>query len=287
MERISSFAASLERRLRAVLIALVKWPIRVLGFDIQRYTPDHLRNSPPFQLKEVVRSFEKLRALSNKHANDSRYSFVEFCRRNIHYSMAQRQQDLFVQFQNNEKRKGYFLEFGAGDGMSGSNTYMLEKHYRWGGILSEPGKIWHPALVKNRGCIVDFRCVWDKSGQQLDFVEAIYPALSTIASFSASDMHAAWRQNGKHYLVDTISLNDMLEEWNAPRLIDYLSIDTEGSEFRILSAFDFDKYDIRVITVEHNHTSQREKIFDLLSSKGFIRKYEEFSGNDDWFVKLQ
>jgi hypothetical protein len=62
--------------------------------------------------------------------------------------------------------------------------------------------------------------------------------------------------------------------------IDYLSIDTEGSEFMILKDFDFARYTFRVITVEHNYTSQRRELFELLTSVGYQRVYPEISQFD-------
>ncbi|MBK7635080.1 MAG: FkbM family methyltransferase [Saprospiraceae bacterium] len=53
--------------------------------------------------------------------------------------------------------------------------------------------------------------------------------------------------------------------------IDYLSIDTEGSEYDILSSFNFDRYTFGIITVEHNYTAYRDRIKDLLESKGYRR----------------
>ena len=70
----------------------------------------------------------------------------------------------------------------------------------------------------------------------------------------------------------------------APSKIDYLSIDTEGSELEILRAFDFDKHAISVITCEHNFSSQRSEIYELLISQGFIRVFEGFSRWDDWYI---
>ena len=76
----------------------------------------------------------------------------------------------------------------------------------------------------------------------------------------------------------------MLETYQAPKTIDYLSIDTEGSEYEILKAFDFDKYKFRVITCEHNFTPMRENIYNLLISKGYERKSTNISRVDDWYI---
>lgn len=85
--------------------------------------------------------------------------------------------------------------------------------------------------------------------------------------------------------MSTISLNDLLSRFEAPREIDYLSIDTEGSELDILSALDFDRWNIKLITVEHNRTPMRKGLFDLLTSKGYRRKLESISFMDDWYIR--
>lgn len=100
-------------------------------------------------------------------------------------------------------------------------------------------------------------------------------------------MHSNLRKKGKNYHVETVSILDLLNEHNAPYEIDYLSIDTEGSEFDILKAFDFKKYNIKIITVEHNFTEMREKIFELLSFYGYKRIFVELSDVDDWYIKSE
>jgi FkbM family methyltransferase len=200
-------------------------------------------------------------------------------------SVSQRYQDLFALSQADFKRGGYFVEFGASNGVDGSNTYLLEKEFGWNGILAEPAKIWHADLRANRTVSIDTDCVWKDSGSTLSFNEVDNASLSTISSFSGSDMHQEGRRTGKRYNVKTISLVDLLDKHNAPRQIDYLSIDTEGSEYEILSNFDFQKYEFRTITCEHNFSPMREKIFNLLTRHGYTRRYIFLSSFDDWYVR--
>ena len=177
------------------------------------------------------------------------------------------------------------MEFGATNGVDLSNTHLLEKKFGWRGILAEPGRGWNAALKQNRSCQLDFRCVWDKDAEQLQFNQAAVAELSTVRSFNDSDLHARSRQVGEVYMVDTVTLSRLLRDNAAPREIDYMSVDTEGSELKILSAFDFDEYRINVITVEHNYTADRMRIHALLTNKGFRRKFESFSLWDDWYVR--
>ena len=205
---------------------------------------------------------------------------------------SQLKQDLFVLSELELKRGGFFVEFGATNGVDINNTWLMEKQFGWNGILAEPSKHWHNDLFQNRSCYIDTKCVWSSTGQKLVFNEvntqgaAYGPELSTIDSFSSVDNHAGTRRFGQKYEVETISLMDLLSKYQAPRLIDYMSVDTEGSEFEILDHFDFDAYDVRIITVEHNYTPMREKLFELLVSKGYARKFESISQWDDWYVKV-
>jgi FkbM family methyltransferase len=194
-------------------------------------------------------------------------------------------QDLLVLFLLEEKRDGYFVEFGAMDGVTLSNTFLLENSYGWRGIVAESARCWYQQLARNRTCSVDYRCVWSKSGETLQFNETAEPEFSTISSLSKLDHHAKRRQHGKRYTVETISLRDLLQAHDAPMGIDYLSIDTEGSEFAILDSFLPSEHEVRIITVEHNYTKQRSRIHGLLTSSGYSRVFEELSIFDDWYIK--
>ena len=167
-----------------------------------------------------------------------------------------------------------------------SNTLLLEKKFGWSGILAEPALKFHDKLRAGRQCTLDFRCVWSKSGERLTFNETDVGELSTLEQFSTRDQHSDARKNAKNYQVDTVSLDDLLKHHNAPKQIDYMSVDTEGSELDILREFDFSAYDISVVTIEHNYEADtREQIFRLMDGAGYNRVFTTLSAWDDWYVK--
>ena len=204
----------------------------------------------------------------------------------LNQSKSQIRQDLFVLSEFNFKKNGFFVEFGATNGIDLSNTYLLEKEFGWHGILAEPAKCWHTELRNNRSAAIDHNCVWKNSSSTLMFNEVEVPELSTIHTFSGSDLFKGARTRGEMYEVKSISLSDLLKKHGAPNYIDYLSIDTEGSEYEILSSFDFEEYSFGVITCEHNFTPLRDEIFELLTKKGYQRKHQSISNFDDWYVKI-
>ena len=112
--------------------------------------------------------------------------------------------------------------------------------------------------------------------------------LSTLTSFLDEGLHGATRSatDSKEYLVESVSLNQLLIDHRAPDEIDYISIDTEGSEFEMLSAFDFDKYDVEIFTIEHNFEIEiRKNIQDLIYENGYKLIYPQVSHQYDWFIK--
>ncbi|MCK1468417.1 FkbM family methyltransferase [Bradyrhizobium sp. CW10] len=217
---------------------------------------------------------------------DCRSPFLRYCLDHLAESQGQLFQDLFVLHELSEKTNGFFVEFGATNGKSLSNTFLLEKKYGWTGILAEPAKAWHSELQANRSCAIDHRCVAERTGDLVSFNETELLELSTIDKFSSNDARANERASGKRYEVQTVSLNDLLSQHDAPADIDYLSVDTEGSELSILQNLDFVRYKPKIVTVEHNFvTNARSAINALLAREGYIQKYPQFSIFDDWYVR--
>ena len=229
------------------------------------------------EINKLINSDERTLSQNDK--------LLRFILENCKDSYAQLKQDLVILFLTRLKVGGFFIEFGATDGIHLSNTYLLESRYKWNGIVAEPARIWHKDLLNNRKCSINLDCVYNQTGTELEFKEAPIGDLSTISDFSKVDGHN--RDNSITYKVQSISLNDLLSQYGAPKKIDYLSIDTEGSEYQILKAFNFSEYEFNYITIEHNYTSEREKIYTLLTQNGYRRIFASFSQWDDWYEKVR
>jgi FkbM family methyltransferase len=263
-----------------------KWSRNVINFLLSK-TNLHLVNKHYW--KDVISELENIRLSKDFEVKQKIISSLKphnasSLRKYLKFSTSQILQDIFVLDHFDYKKNGFFVEFGATNGLNLSNTHILEKQFNWKGILAEPGKNWHQNLKKNRNCLIEVDCVWSCTGESLQFIEAKSAELSTISNFQYMDIHAKVRIKKRKYKVNSISLMDMLARHRAPNKIEYISIDTEGSEFEILSNFPFEEYVFKFITVEHNNSENRDKLKVLMNSKGYFEILPEFSGGDWWFV---
>lgn len=199
-------------------------------------------------------------------------------------------QDLFVCEVLSGLRGGYFLDSGAGDGTIGSNTRLLEEVYGWSGICVEPNADLYARLRRSRNCTCLHCCLYSRDDRCVPFLEGAREFGGIVEAFRPPDLARAeqaaalLRRGDRPVVVDRQTRRPLtiLQEAGAPRVIDYWSLDTEGSELEILGCFPFERYRVRVITVEHNHGPAREPIRDLLEARGYQRVVT--LGIDDGYV---
>jgi Methyltransferase FkbM domain len=171
-------------------------------------------------------------------------------------SLSDRGQDLWVTEIFGEKCGGFFLDLGAADGFSESNTYILEKRYGWTGICIEPNLFFYNLMVHRyvRTCICVSDLV-DEEESEIDFVLSgqesgiLAPDVDNNERTRAS-LIAAKRSQGKVKRLSARRLAAVLDEYKAPSTIDYFSLDVEGAETRILRRFPFDRYRFLALTIE-------------------------------------
>jgi hypothetical protein len=189
-------------------------------------------------------------------------------------------QDLFVLEVLGGLRGGFFLDSGAADGVSGSNTLLLESSFCWTGICIEPNRALFKALAKNRpSCCCINCCLYDRDGavEFLENARMLGGILSeyhpTHLRYAKEMVHLPEDVEGRPITVPRASrtVGSVLRACRAPSIIDYWSLDTEGSELAILNSFPFGEFAFRVLTVEHNRLPSRERIRALLECRGYHR----------------
>ncbi len=176
-------------------------------------------------------------------------------------SLSQTGQDYWVYGEVfNQKKNGFFLDIGAHDGVHLSNTYLLEKKYKWKGICIEGNPKTSKELVKHRNCQCINACVDESAGIVKFNLAGVFGGIVDEAS-SETDT-----ENREVIEVKSTRLDELLKNANAPAIIDYMSIDIEGAEDRALLTFPFDKYRFNAITIERPSVAVRE----LLHKNGYI-----------------
>jgi hypothetical protein len=208
------------------------------------------------------------------------------------------------------RRQRYFVELGAADGLRISNTLALEQRFGWHGLCIEPSLAYAQLVMSNRTCVKRGEAVSGRSGDIVNFLDQTLadptsdvrepagrepagrldpvtapPSAEGLYSGITSWM-STYRVAGAATKKVTRTLADILDESSFPKHVDFLSLDTEGSELDILSTFPFDRRSFGAVLVEHNHEALRRRDLRLLlESKGYVRV--RCIESDDLFVSLK
>jgi FkbM family methyltransferase len=204
-------------------------------------------------------------------------------------SFSQHGQDTFVfeTFFKDGDHKGNFVDIGAYDGVTFSNSLFFERHLGWSGICIEPLPEMFEKLQQSRTAVCLNCAISDADGTGL-FVDADMANYGKMYSGLRNEFdprHVSILQQcatgAKLITVATRRLPPILDEHGLHQ-IDYLSIDTEGNELKILKSIDLARYDIRVISVENNYNDPAIRNYFL--GYGY-RLIKVFAGFDDLYAK--
>ncbi|HQQ96779.1 MAG TPA: FkbM family methyltransferase [Cyclobacteriaceae bacterium] len=200
-----------------------------------------------------------------------------------------RQDEVLMEIVFNHNRGGVFLDIGANDGVTYSNTYLMEKLYGWTGVCVEPLPRAFEKLSASRNCKLDQCAIGSKSRVDVFLeIDGYSEMLSGIKrNYDKKHLDRIENEIGRHggnsreISVRTKGIDDLLRDHELTS-INYCNIDTEGSEFEILMAFPFSRCNVDVITVEGNYMIDRWKIRLWLMLRGFV--YVADLGGDMLFV---
>ncbi len=185
------------------------------------------------------------------------------------------------------KRSGFFIDIGAHDGISFSNTYFFEKNLEWKGICIEPNPDIFNKLIQNRTASCLQLGISSKNEKQKFLkgsgymIEMYSGILSTIDERHRQRIEKEITQFGGNINIIEIeckTLQNILDRYQI-KYIDFISIDVEGGEEEVIKSIDFDSVIIAVIVIENNFNNK--EVGHYLIKRGYehIKKL----GRDDIF----
>jgi FkbM family methyltransferase len=206
------------------------------------------------------------------------------------HSYAQFGEDLeILQFFANQDR-GYYVEVGANDGVSGSNTALLEEN-GWTGLLIEanPDLIAAIAQARPNSQIINCAAVADDHVGTITFHKVCdgpenLDGLSTVANRTEfNTIIEAYGGRVEDVVVPARTLDDVFTANQVPEQFQLLSIDVEGVELSVLQGLNLAKFNPRIILIEDNSRGVDLTIANYLKAQGYVRVHR--TGVNDWYVR--
>jgi FkbM family methyltransferase len=154
------------------------------------------------------------------------------------------------------KKDGFFIDIGAYDGVTISNTYSLEK-IGWKGICIEPVPGIFEMLEKNRKCECINAALSDNDNNDNTFIQTKGGRSGFKKNMTPKMLLAAEEEGIISEIAVKNTTFDIIMSKYAKTYIDFMSIDVEGTEMDILRTIDFNKYKFGLIAVEHNNPELR------------------------------
>jgi hypothetical protein len=208
----------------------------------------------------------------------------------------------------NASFNGFFVEAGAFDGESWSNTLHLERFKNWTGLLIEPSLENYKLLKsKNRNAYSINSCISKGSSSvNSSYIEAgpfgITANVSSETTVNTPDRSLSTYiynvvchplakildslfEQFPHLKIRNSHIRPM-EKLNTDKekfVIDYMSLDIEGNEKEILESFPWNKYKFNFLNIECNKRANLcAKIKQLMLTFG----YRETIIDDVWYQDL-
>ena len=185
---------------------------------------------------------------------------------------------------------GFFLDIGAASPTYLSNTFALERSYGWAGVVVEPdpsfAAMQRGARMSDSRTVVVECALGDIDGEatlvRATELSTLTTQLDKLDGYSAARVEAA--EKGDTVTVQLKRPTTVLTEASAPAVIDFMSLDVEGSELTVLRNFPLDSYRIRSACIEHNGRSDLPEMEGIMREHGLVRVLKGFSGVDAWFI---
>lgn len=198
------------------------------------------------------------------------------------HSQQDSQQDILVTLLLKDKSRGFFVDLAANHFKARSNSYNVEQYNDWNGLCIEPNPIYLIGLLSNRKCIIFVNPVSGATNELVKFRfhhDGLFGGIvgSEFDNKDGTSSNSSSSATPIDVSLYTVTLEQLLDFVEAPKIVDYLSLDVEGAEEITLRHFKFSKYVFTMITVERPN----QRLHSLLSFNGYLFVYTLKGGFGD------
>lgn len=201
----------------------------------------------------------------------------------------------YVDYEN-----GFFIECGANDGLTQSNTAFLEKMKNWTGLLVEPGVENYKKCVANRpnSIVENYALVSSEYKENtikgnfgshhfnglMNSVDVIPEYFDDEMKANAEDFKTKFKTNSVE--TNCCTLQSLLEKHNIQK-VDFFSLDTEGYELEILNGLDFSRVRPKYILIETTVSTHYTNMVNEFMLQSGYNHAERLSINDSLYRDAQ
>tara|TARA_R100000315_G_C5234266_1_gene145518 strand:- start:1567 stop:2229 length:663 start_codon:yes stop_codon:yes gene_type:complete len=185
--------------------------------------------------------------------------------------------DVIIELYFNNIEKGKCIEVGVANGTRGSNTLYFENK-GWETLCIEPNPEYCKIAKETREKVIQVACGDNDYLEKLPFTIfdiGVHNIMSSVSGLRPDnrlvDEHNDRGLINKEYQieVDVMKLDTILKQQEFSRDINFISIDTEGTELDVLKGLDLDYWNIDLLVVENNYNDYN--IEEHLNKFGYIK----------------
>lgn len=210
---------------------------------------------------------------------------------NIYYSQFNCDKIINEKYLKNQAM-GNCIEVGAVDGYDHSNTLFFE-YKGWNCLCIEPQPQYFTNLERNRKLALNY-AIASKEEKDVTFYQVLCKMNDTYYPWSGMSgleiderLLETHKEMGLDPIVREIKVNTKRLDWCIDNyfdydIIDFISIDTEGTELDVLRSFDVNKYNTKLLVIENNHNEPH--IENYLKEFGWKKDMREEV--NDFYIKV-
>ncbi len=165
-----------------------------------------------------------------------------------------------------DRRDGFFVDIGANDYKSSSNTYYLETRLGWSGVAVDPQESFRRNYERFRPRTRFYAFFVSEVSDER--ATLYVPRWNSLVASSSREFTERRASSVSQVSVPTITLNDLLDRLQVKK-IDLLSIDVELAEPKVLAGFDIENAKPALVCIE-GHPEVRQDILDYFAKHDYI-----------------